>query len=382
MNLRIYDSIDEIGQDAVESIEPGIDFCFGVLRAMEVTLWGGMVVRYVTVEDAGGKLLAFTPLYLGSNLNLNALLPQVVQDTYNSLVAVFGSWIATRAAVAGSLISDRGWIPIHPEVDLPGRKACVREILRGIEQIARKFHAQIILLKDIHSDFPDEERALMRAAGYSEGFSLPTMRINTAYQTFDEYLMLELSKNGRKHARKQFHKAEELFNIRVYDDFEAEIDRVFHLHRAVFLKAKFQFEELPPQFFVECNRSSAPNSELIVCERKDGRPAGSLLVFYNHREQQNKRIGVDYSLAESGLVYNLLNYVGIQRAIERRVKTLWLGQSSYLTKTRLGGRLENQYLLLKALDVTLRPTLPLQRAWMKRYSAASITSAVEKGLPV
>jgi predicted N-acyltransferase len=238
------------------------------------------------------------------------------------------------------------------------------------------------MLKDIHRDFPTAERAVMRGAGFTEGFSLPTVRVNTAYASFEEYLTKHLSKNGRKHARKQFIKAEGVFTLRVIDDFEEMIPRVFPLHRAVFLKAKYQFEELPPRFFVECARSTSPKSELVVCETADGRIVGSLLIFYNDREQQNKRIGIDYSNAESGLVYNLLNYTGIQRAIARGIGTLWLGQSSYLPKTRFGGELEDQYLLIKAHDPVLKPTLPLQRWWMSRYSAANILAGLEKGTPL
>jgi len=170
-----------------------------------------------------------------------------------------------------------------------------------------------------------------------------------------------------------------VFTLRVIEDFEEMIPRVFPLHRAVFLKAKYQFEELPPRFFVECARSTSPKSELVVCETADGRIAGSLLIFYDDREQQNKRIGIDYSNAESGLVYNLLNYTGIQRAIARGIATLWLGQSSYLPKTRFGGVLEDQYLLIKAHDPMLKPTLPLQRWWMARYSAANIMAGLENG---
>jgi hypothetical protein len=381
MRTEVYESIDEIGPDRVGLLDTGLDFSFGMLRAIEKSIWGELLVRYITVEDDDrGRTLAFTPVYLGSNLNFNALLPRFVQKGYDWLVGSLGSAIATRAAVAGCLISDRGWIPMHPE--LTDRHGALRLLLAAIDQVARKHKAQLGMLKDIHCDFPSDERALMREAGFTEGYSLPTIRINTAYGSFEEYLVKQLSKNGRKHARKQFHKAEGTFFLRTIEDFEPFIPKVFPLHRAVFLKAKYQFEESPPSFFVESARSSTPKSELVVCERNDGRIVGSLMIFYNDREQQNKRIGIDYDIAESGLIYNLLNYTGIQRAIARGIKTLWLGQSTYLPKSRLGGHLEDQYVLIKAYDNALKPTLPLQRWWMSRYSAANIQAGLEKGVSI
>jgi len=378
MRIQRHETIDDIGPRRIEALpDGGLDFSFGLLRALERSLWGELLVRYLTVEDDDGTVLAFTPVYLGSNLNFNALLPMAIQKGYNALVGGFGEAAATRIALVGCLISDRGWIPMHP--DLADRKGALRLLLEAIDRLAKEHKAQLAILKDIHRDYPAEERELMRQAGYTEGFSLPTIRVNTAYSSFEEYLAKHLSKNGRKHARKQFRKAESTFTLRVIEDFEPMVPRVFALHRAVFLKAKYQFEELPPRFFVECARSTSPRTELVVCETRDGRIVGSLMIFYNDREQLNKRIGIDYDLADSGLIYNLLNYTGLQRAIERKVQTVWLGQSSYLPKTRMGGELEDQFAFLKAYNPALKPSLPLQRWWMTRYSAARILAELDGG---
>ncbi len=381
MRGRVYESIDDIGAARLAPLPAGLDFSFGLLRAMERSIWGELAVHYLTVEDDAGVLLLFTPVYVGSNLNFNALLPQAIQKGYDALVSAVGQAMATRVAVAGSLISDRGWIPMHPE--LRDRASALRLMLHDLDVVAKQHHAQLAMLKDLHQDFPAADRAVLRAGGYLEGYSLPTIRINTAYASFEEFLAKQLTKNGRKHARKQFHKAEGLFELRAIEDFEEMVPLVFPLHRAVFLKAKYQFEELPPRFFVECARSRNPRSELVVCERvADHRIVGSLVIFYDEHEQQNKRIGIDYDIDESGLVYNLLNYTGIQRAIARGIGTLWLGQSSYVPKTRLGGDLDDQYLLIKAYDPLLKPTLPLQRWWMSRYSAANVMAGVQQGLPL
>lgn len=381
MHGKVYTSIDDVGAARLAELPTGLDFSFGLLRAMERSLWGELIVRYLTVEGDDGALLLFTPVYAGSNLNFNALLPMAIQKGYDALVKAVGQAMATRVAVVGCLISDRGWIPMHPS--LTDHTTALRLMLRDLDTVAKEHHAQLAMLKDLHQDFPAADRAVLRGAGYTEGYSLPTIRINTAYASFEDFLMKQLTKNGRKHARKQFIKAEGSFTLRVIEDFEEWVPRVFPLHRAVFLKAKYQFEELPPRFFVECARSTQPKTELVVCERvADGRLVGSLLIAYDEREQQNKRIGIDYSIDESGLVYNLLNYTGIQRAIGRGIGTLWLGQSSYVPKTRLGGDLADQYLLIKAYDPLLKPTLPLQKWWMSRYSAAHVMQAVQQGAPL
>ncbi len=376
MQARVHESIDELGPERVMAQEGGgLDFSFGLLRALERSLWGHLKVVYLTVEDAG-ETVAFTPVFIGSNLNFNALLPRFVQTSYFSQVDKLGIGAAYTVAVVGCLISDRGWIPMHP--DCRDRHQALRLLLAEIDRVAKAHKSHLCLLKDIHTSYPEDERALMREAGFSEGFSLPTIRVDTGYDSLDDYLMKHLSKNGRKHARKQFRKAEGLYRLRTVSDFESLIPTIFPLFRSVFLKAKYQFEELPPSFYVECNRSQHPETEMILCEKGDT-IVGALLVFYNDRQQLNRRIGVDYNEANSGLIYNLLNYEGLKRAIERGIPTVDLGQSSYLVKKRLGGELTDQYLLLKSYSLMLRPTLPLQMKWMARYRAENILSLVKKG---
>src|SRR5678809_792201 len=155
MQTRVYESIDEIGSDRLNTLPTGLDFSFGVLRAIERTLWGELLVRYVTVEEPNGALLAFTPVYVGSNLNLNALLPKIIQKSYYAMVDGLGTGMATRAAVVGCLISDRGWIPMHP--DLVERKQALKLLLSAIDNIAREHKAQLGMIKDIHRDFPAAE---------------------------------------------------------------------------------------------------------------------------------------------------------------------------------------------------------------------------------
>lgn len=375
MDIRISRSIEELGSGSLTELDGGLDFSYGLLRAIERSLWGRLEVRYLTVEDGDGPV-AFTPVYLGSNLNFNALLPRFVQSSYAAMVAGLGVGFGYSIAVVGSLISDRGWIPTHRR--LTDRAAALRLLLVAVDELARSAGCDLCLLKDIHEEYPAEERGLMRRSGFSEGYSLPTIHINTRHGSFEEYLQRHLTKNGRKHARKQFRKAEGRYELRAVEDFAPLVPRVYPLLRATFLRARYQFEELPPRFFSECSGSEHPRTEMILCEQ-DGAVAGALLVFYDAHQQLNKRIGIDYRRSDSGLIYNLLNYEGIRRAIERGISTLLLGQSSYLPKTRMGGELTDQYLLIKGYRPLLRVSLPVQNLWMRRYRAARVLAEVERG---
>jgi hypothetical protein len=376
MQLALRTTLDEIAPQELQALsDGGLDFSYGLLAAVERSLWGHLSVVYLCVEDQG-TLVAFTPVYLGSNLNFNALLPQVVQRSYRAQVDLLGTGAAYTVAVVGCLISDRGWIPMHPGLDR--RAEALGLLLRAVDRLCHEHKADLALLKDIHQQYPDDEKRQMAAVGYVQGYSLPTIRVDTGYGSFDDYLQSHLTKNGRKHARKAFRKAEGRLRLRVLEDFEGMIPRVYPLFRGTFLKAKYQFEELPPRFFVECARSRWPRTELVLCEEKDDL-VGALLIFYDETRQLNKRIGVDYDHPDGGLIYNLLNYQGLIRAIERRIPTVYLGQSTYLPKIRMGGQLEDQHLFVKGYNPVIRLSLPAQRAWMARYRAEKVLEGLKAG---
>jgi Acetyltransferase (GNAT) domain len=379
MHVETHATIDDLGADRLAALAGSrLDFSHGLLRAVERSLWGHLGVRYLTVVD-GGAIAAFIPVYTGSNLNVNVLMPRWVQRSYDAMVRQLGAGAAYHVVVVGSLISDRGWIPMHPECGDPG--AVLDLLLAAVEEIARAERAPVSFLKDIHADFPAALTARLHAAGYRQSPSLPTVRVDTDVPSFDDYLSRHLSKNGRKHARKTLRHAEAGLEVRTVADFEPLVPVVYPLFRRTFLKARFRFEELLPRFFVECARSRQPRSELVVCEQ-DGAVVGALLILYDQHEQANKRIGIDYRRADSGLIYNLLNYRGIQRAIERRLPTVHLGQSTYLIKTRIGGALEDQFVYARPRNLGMRLTLPLQRLWTERYRAARVAAGLRAGASI
>jgi len=91
MHALVFDSIDQIGWEAIEPLAGSpVDFSYGLLRAVERSLWGDLSVRYLAVEE-DKAIVAFTPIYIGTNLNFNALLPRFIQRSYVSMVDSLGA---------------------------------------------------------------------------------------------------------------------------------------------------------------------------------------------------------------------------------------------------------------------------------------------------
>lgn len=377
MKRGYYESVDDITSDVIDTFSGStLDFSFGLLRAVEKSLWGDLSVAYLTIED-DNTILSFMPVYYGTNVNINALLPEKFQEVYNKIVDFIGSSIKTTFLISGSLISDKGWIPLLDGCD---SSRVVGEMVDYIDKFSRSLNVKVCMVKDIHMSFPDVLMSKIEAQGFTKLYSLPTVIINTDFKDFDGYAA-SLSKNARKHARKVEKSADDKFEFQVIQKYSHMIDDIFPLFRSTYLKARYQFDEATPRFFYECSLSENPKTELIVC-RYNGVIVGALINFYNDDEQLNKRIGIDYRCEHAPLIYTSLMYKGIRSAIEKDVKKVYLGQSTYVPKIRLGGEIEDEYFYVKAYDPLLRISMPWQKKYSENFKSERVLSLAAEGVSV
>ncbi len=375
VTLRSIDDIDRRHLDEFEGSR--LDFSYGLLRAMERSLWGDLRVDYLVVEQAG-RPVAFTPVYTGTNVNINALLPTAVQRGFNGVVKWIGSAAKTRFAIAGSLNSDKGWIPMRAEA---ASEALVLEMTRFIDEFARDQKVKVAMIKDIHCDFPKSYTQQLERVGFTALYSLPTVVLDVAeFDSFAAYGK-SLKKNARKHFNKVMRAAHERYVFERVDDYAHLLDEILPLFRAVFLKAKYKFDESIPAFFREAAASRSPKTELVLC-KKGQRIVGALINFFDATEQLNKRIGMDYAEPDTPLIYTSLMYEGVRSAIEKRKRRVYLGQSTYLPKLRMGGRPEDVFFYVKAYDKVLGLTVPWQRKLSLGYRASRVEELALTGVSV
>ena len=372
MHAQWYESIEDVGADRIAPLAGSpVDFSYGVTLATERSLWGDLQVRYLCIERER-TVLAFTPVYYGTNIEFMAVMPDVMRRSYHALVEHGGLSNAYTGALVGCLISDRGWIPLLPECD---QDAVVDLVIASVDAFCRENKMALCVYKDINQAFPAIER--FRAHGLVETHSLPSVRVDTDFASKEDYIN-SLTANGRSHARRTLKKAAKEFTIAFHSDYEPLIERAYPLWRATYLKAPHKFEELSPTFFRECARVSPPESELITCERGD-KLVGVFLLFWTDDQQLNKRIGIDYSEKKTGLVYTALNYHSLLRGIERGIKMSYLGQTSYTPKVRMGGDPEDQYLFLKGYKLSVRAGFPIQRRFTRQFRAEVVREQVKNG---
>lgn len=377
MNRTMYESVAQLKPEEINILTGSpLDFSYGLLRAVEKGLWGDLDVRYLAIED-DGRILAMLPVYSGNNVNINALMPKWLQNAIDRFVRSFGLAQRTSFCMAGNPISDKGWIPMAEDVAGP---ELVEAMTAYVEQYAASLKVQLCLIKDIHDDFPDDWKAVIERHGFERTYSLPTVIVDTEFDTFDDYIA-GLKKNARKHARKTLRAADSLFDFETISDYGHMVDEIFPLLRGTYLKAKYQLDEGIPEFVHACSEVQDMGTELIVA-RKNGEVVGALINFFRDGEQLNKRIGIDYRQEETPLIYTSLMYQGIRSAVERGCKRVYLGQSTYVPKMRLGGRAEDMYFYVKPYDPLLKLMMPFSKRWSSDYMACKVEAQALAGISV
>ncbi|MEO1335169.1 MAG: GNAT family N-acetyltransferase [Myxococcota bacterium] len=377
MRQAVLRSIDDIPIDQLSELEGSrLDFSYGLLRAVEKSLWGELDVNYLALYDAD-TLAGLIPAYTGTNLNINVLLPKWFQDGFLSIVRLVGSSAKTKVVVAGSIISDKGWIPTNPKYST---SLVAAEMTDFLTAFSKQQKVKAVMLKDIHESFPPDGLEEMEKRGYNRLYSLPTVMVNTDFDNFSAYEQ-SLPKNSRKHARKVLKAAKRKLAIDIVEDYSAMIADIYPLLRATYRKANYKFDDATPWFLHEACSSVEPKSELIAC-RNGGRLVGALVNFFDGDAYMAKRIGIDYTDEMAPLIYTALMYRGIERAIERGCKQLYLGQSTYVPKMRLGGVIENEYFYVKVFDPVLRLTIPWQKRLSQAYEAKRVTEMALQGVSV
>jgi hypothetical protein len=345
--LRVHSSIAELAPqvwDGLWDAEASLAR-HSFLRLCETASEPGTQMRYVTAmrQDRLVGAAAFTamtvrPEWLATGLagsmlsGLNRILPGATDLT----VAFCG--------VPTSLGSSCLGLPAGAD-----KAPVVAAILDALETFGANCDAPLLCIKELS---PVEERSigpLLRQAGYVRAPSLPGMAMRIGWPSLDAYRAALRSGYRRQFDANLRRAAQEGLAFSLCPGAEAWPDQVHRLYRNVVDRAPQKLEVLTPAFIagllqqdgvsvLRCTRGSETLACAVIQQ------AGTRLRFL--------LAGFDHDAASGGHVYvNLLIRV-IEAAIHCGARTLTLGQTSYPSKTRLGG---HAYLLSFWLKGRRRP---------------------------
>jgi len=184
------------------------------------------------------------------------------------------------------------------------RRSNAHLLAAAIVREARGLNAGLIVLKE----FPAKYRPILEWFVHNDFTripSLPNVRLNIDYSSFDEYVGRTLSGDTRRKLRKKFRAAENGLPIKmsVVDDVTPIIDEVYPLYLQVYHRSKLHFERLTKAYFCGLGRWIGDKVRFFIW-RQNGKiiAFGSCILYGDtiHAEY----LGLDYAVALSLHLYH------------------------------------------------------------------------------
>ena len=351
MRTIIYQSILEVDPSSWNSLAGDVLNSHEMLMTLEESRIPGVRLRYATVEENNGHVLAAAPI------------ASISIDARNLTHGLF------RASISGIRKFNRDFL--RTNLILCGTPLSVGNAPARIRQGADPFLVMLELARVVEElgeeegitwqafkEFDQQERCAAQSALESRSwFLVPSELANSVsipWSSYEDYLASLRSPYRRKIRKASRQMACE--GLRVEEKPLSDVyDSTLHrLYESVVDRAPIQLERLNREFFVALGKNFGDRARILTFTR-DRRVVGWVALLRDRGVVYDLFHGIDYDeIARSQLYFNQLAEV-IRFAIQRGAHRLELGQSSNVAKARFGSS-------TKPLWLALRHTNPVIRA--------------------
>lgn len=361
--VRSFNSIREIDERLWNSINRNQDIfhSYEFLCSVEESkiedsrFW--YIIAYFKGKPIGSAVLSSFNVLLDLFTNKN------IQKIVNLLRKKFPNLLKIRVLFCGIPISiGKNTITISNGFLL---KDFIHDVIMQMEKIANQHGINFLCFKEYRED---EVRWLHKLTefGFIKIESLPYVNMQVHWSTFDEYL-----KSMRHNYRRQIKNS--LFNttekhpiiqkyhsstnlsarneiLLLFKPSEFDHQKFYKLYLQVMNRVKTKLEILTKDFFKNVFEQ-LNNKSMVLTVIKDNSIKGAAYLVLDSNKITFLLVGLDYDYPDYHNVLMNLLYGIIQLAIDKKCKTIELGQTSYELKQRIGGKCINEYFFLRSSSV-------------------------------
>ena len=296
-------------------------------HTVEKTIRQDFDYRYLILEDAEAGIRAIQPVFLIQQ-DITAGLPRAFHALMKTIRRVFPNFLKLKTLMVGATVGE-GHLGAASDPDRAWLGEALHEV---VGDYARECKASMIVLKDFHSSYRNH-LAPFSNNGYSRVPSMPGVKLDLDFASFDEYMTLRLSKATRKSLRRKFKKAAAgaPIEMEVLCNVGHLIDEIYPLYDAVFERAEFRFEKLTKEYLLEIGEKM-PDRVRFFIWRKAGRIIAFNLCFVHGDMLYDGVLGLDYSVAIDLHLYFITWRDIIQWALRNNIKRYYSGPLNYDSK--------------------------------------------------
>jgi hypothetical protein len=288
---------------------------------------------YLLLSDEGDKAQAIQPFFIVTHDLLEGINP-VVKRVVNRVRQVLPESLSMRMRML-MVGSPAGESDLAEPVNQASAEWVSEALHEALPEVARHFNTSLIVLKD----FPKHYRPLLSnfsSNGYSRLPSMPATELKLNYDSFDHYMATALSKKTRQNLRKKFKDTSKFppITMEVVSDLAPYIDTVYPLYRQVLERAKFKFEELNRDYFLNLGRTMSDRARFFIW-RMEGRIVAFSVCLVHNGTIYDKYIGIDYAIALDAHLYFITLRDTIEWAIQNGLKTYYSAPLNYAPKRHM-----------------------------------------------
>jgi Domain of unknown function (DUF4118)/Acetyltransferase (GNAT) domain len=259
---------------------------------VEDTIHGEFDYRYFIVRGWNGEICAIQPFFI---LDLDLLLgakPRLGRLT-GFIRRFWPRFMRARTLMVGCAAGEG-----HLDgKDGLAQHSSARALASAIVKQARSLKARLIVLKE----FPAKYRSALECfvqSKFTRIPSLPNVRLNIDYSSFDEYMMQALSGGTRRKLRLKLKVSESASPIEmsVVDDITPIIDEVYPLYLQVYHRSHLHFEKLTREYFCGLGHRMGEKVRFFIWRQN-----GKIVAFGSCILQDDtihaEYLGLDYDVA-------------------------------------------------------------------------------------
>jgi hypothetical protein len=310
--------------------------------------------RYFVVKDASGTVCAVQPFFVLDQDLLVGASPWLGELT-SAVRRLWPRCMRLRTLMVGCVA---GEAHLDGGDDLSCH-AQARLLASAIVGHARKLRAPLVVLKE----FPAKYRAALgcfRERGFTRVPSLPMVRLNIDYPSFEEYMRRALNSATRAKLRRKFRAAEGAAPIEmsVVDDIAPIIEQVYPLYLQVYCRSKLHFEKLTKEYFCSLGRLM-PDKVRFFVWRQNERIVAFVTGMLHDDAFYAEYLGLDYAVALDLHLYHHAFRDTVRWAMANGYKRYHSSGLNYDPKLHL------RY-LLDPIDLYVRHTSAIGNAVLRR----------------
>lgn len=319
----------------------------GFCAAAAVAPPPGFEISSIIVRSAQGEVVGASPVFR-TTYRLDTSLPLALRRPVGWIERLFPRMVTVPLLGIGSPVMDRCSVGFQAGASVADRVRTFSTMVEALEGAAHSSGVGLVAVKDFGDGEAGWSAEVLRSRGYSKMASLPVAALDLPFANVDEYLA-SLSASVRQDLRRKVRKSAASVRFTECSGVTGIEAELAHLYEETRTNAKGDygnFDALSPRYVEHVLDTARDGARVLLGWVGDTLASYSLMLVgpdcaYAHQ------IGMRYPLARENNLYFLNWLAAVRFCIERGIRRLEFGQTSYPLKVRLGCRLEPSWIYFR-----------------------------------